>query len=276
MLTLLLTVVGVYLMTDLDFFRKQAEEMKEIKEEIVQDLMKKLPHFRHHDVDEEEERNYLSKRLTRHQMVINSHTRGIKRGNSDPELNSMAVTRRRSFDSFNFDFDFSDSDNDFSKENTRQRQPANGSSPSKKVTSWSVPVGTDDSSSLNSHLVSCSCPISDCEDQEAPMNEVSHIDVSLPLQVFSDVEVDLPLEVSSKVEVDLSTNSHASHNSRTGTAGLSEDSTTQSDSPPSDGKENPIDQKMFNNEEISIHFSKDDDSSSWNTDDDDSEAILSA
>jgi hypothetical protein len=165
--------------------------------------------------------------LTRHQMVINNHTRGLKRGNSDPELNSMAFTRRRSFgDSFNFDFDFCDSDDDFSTENTRQRQPAGCSSPSKKVTSWRVPVGTDDSSSRDSDLDSCSCPISDCEDQQAPMNEVSHLEVSLPLPVFSDVEMDLPLEVYSKVEGGISTNRHASHNSRTGTAALSEGSTT--------------------------------------------------
>jgi hypothetical protein len=35
-LTLLLVVVGVHLMTDVDYFHKQTQELKKIKEEFVQ------------------------------------------------------------------------------------------------------------------------------------------------------------------------------------------------------------------------------------------------
>jgi hypothetical protein len=238
-------------MTDLDFFHKQTQELKKIKEEIVEDTMSYMSRFSRYDVDEEEVDNYLRMRLNRHQLIISSHTRGLRRGNSDPELSSMSIRRRCSTDSFDsFDLDSLGSIDSFGEVDTRKCQPAGDGSPSKnQATSC---VGTDDSSYRNTDHDSCSYSISDYENQEAPMNGLSDIQVGFPLKVYSEVEVGLSI------------NSHAS---LTGTTALS-------DSPSSHGRqENRIDQITFNNEEISIHFYSDEDSSSCDTDDD-SEGIL--
>jgi hypothetical protein len=87
------------------------------------------------------------------------------------------------------------------------------------------------------------------------MNGRSGIPPGLPVKVYSEVEV-----------VGLSTSSHAS---LTGTIALSDSPTSH------DRKENRMDQNIFNNSEISIHFYSDD-SSSCDTGDDDSKGIFSA
>jgi hypothetical protein len=248
-------------MTDLDFFHKQTQELKKIKEEIFEDTMSYMgSRFSSYDVDEEEVRNYLQMRLSRHQLVISSHTRDLKRGNSDPELNSMAIQRRCSTDSFDsFDFDdlgsWTSSDSFDEKVNTRECHPAGDCSPSSKRQATNCVVGMDDSSYRNTDHGSGSYPISDNEDLEAPMNGRSSIPLGLPLKVYSEVEV-----------VGLSTNSHAS---LTGTIALSDSPSSQ------DRKENRMDQNIFNNSEVSIYFYSDD-ASSCDTGDDDSEGIIRA
>jgi transcription initiation factor IIE alpha subunit len=76
-LTLLLIVADVYLMTDLDFFDKQTQELQQIKKELVQDIMSYL--FSRDDVDKEEVRNYLRSLESTSSDHWQSHVRSQKR-----------------------------------------------------------------------------------------------------------------------------------------------------------------------------------------------------
>jgi hypothetical protein len=79
-----LITLGIYLISDLDFFVAQAKDIQDYQSQVLS-----FGRF-FHEIEEDLARAQLENKLSKHQLTIMDHARfqGLKRGNSDPELNT--------------------------------------------------------------------------------------------------------------------------------------------------------------------------------------------
>jgi hypothetical protein len=89
-----LITLGIYLISDLDFFVAQAKLIQDYQSQVLNS-----GRF-FHEIEEDLARTQLENKLSKHQLTIMDHARfqGLKRGNSDPELNTSRKLEKKSVD----------------------------------------------------------------------------------------------------------------------------------------------------------------------------------